>query len=449
MEIKCPKCNEVFDLSEDIANRIREQVRTKEFEKEIKSQLTAAEKRYETMRENAVNESILSERKKYDKLLEDERKKTTYVQIELEKIKTQTAAIEQQTNDKISAVKETCEANIRSATIEAAQKEREKYEKKLQETKDEADRFKGEAQKAKNDLALAVMQSEMDIKQAVMNTKSEYDNKLASLENEKKAVEHERDYYKDLKSRMSTKMLGETLEQHCEIAFEQVRMMAFPKAEFGKDNQRSESGSKGDYIFREYDENNIEIISIMFEMKNENDTTATKKKNKNFFKELDKDRREKNCEYAILVSLLEADSDIYNRGIVDVSYEYDKMYVIRPQFFIPLISLLRNAALRSHSAKQELERMKQQDIDLQNFEAAFADFKDKFSNNYKDATNRFNDAIKEIDKTIDQLVKVKENLLLTNKHLSAANNKVDSVSVRKLTKNSPSIRAMLNEKNED
>lgn len=436
MEIKCPKCNEVFDLSEDIANRIRDQVRTSEFEREIKEQLAAEKKSHEEQMKNAVSEAILAEREKTNKLLDDERKKAKDIQLELAELKAKATTAEQQIKDKLSAV----EANTRSDMMK-------EYEKKLQDAKADADRFKEEIQITRSELALAAKDTEIKIQKAVNDTKAEYEKKLTVLDGEKRTIEAQYNQLKDFKASQSTKMLGESLEQHCEIAFEQVRMMAFPKAEFGKDNLISKSGSKGDYIFREYDENNVEIISIMFEMKNENDTTATKKKNKDFFKELDKDRREKKCEYAVLVSLLEADSDIYNGGIVDVSYQYDKMYVIRPQFFIPLITLLRNAALRSHSAKQELERMKQQDVDLQNFEAAFADFKDQFGYNYNQAAKRFDEAISEIDKTIEHLNKVKESLLKSGKQLRLANDKVDSVSVRTLAKNSPSIKAMLSEKN--
>ncbi len=449
MEIKCPRCGETFDLSEDIADRIREQVRTKEFNKEINAQLAAAEKQYETQCERAVRESVDNERQRYNKRLEDEKNKSQEFQLELERLKAQLSESEKRR-----------ETDIRSATIETAQKEHEKYEKLLRETEKKSADLKNEADNAKMNLQLALRQSETDRQQAVFDVrseyqgkidslKSEYNDKLASLEKEKQAVELDRDYYKDLKSRMSTKMIGETLEQHCETEFNKIRMIAFPTAEFGKDNQISRSGSKGDYIFRECDENGTEIISIMFEMKNEADTTATKKTNKHFFKELDKDRHEKKCEYAVLVSLLEADSDLYNQGIVDVSYEYEKMYVIRPQFFIPIISLLRNAAMRSLEARQELFRMQQQDIDLQKFEEAFTDFKDKFGYNYNQASKRFNDAIDEIDKTIEHLNKVKENLIKSENQLRLANDKVDSVSIRKLTKNSPSIRAMLSEKKEN
>lgn len=435
MEIKCPKCNNFFDLSEDIADRIREQIRTKEFEKELNARLTDAKKNYDVQRENAVSEAIIAEREKSEKLLEAERIKTEKLQLDFAELKAQAEAAEKNH-----------ESSIRLAKIESAQEERLKYEKILSDAKNEADSLKDEAQKARNDLALAVKQSEIDKQQAVLDTKAEYDKKIAFLNIDKENAERERDFYKDFKARQSTKMIGESLEQHCEIEFNKIRMAAFPNAEFGKDNLVSKSGSKGDYIFREYDENDVEIISIMFEMKNEMDTTSTKKSNEHFLKELDKDRREKKCEYAVLVSLLESDNDYYNQGIVDMSYKYEKMYVIRPQFFIPLITLLRNAALTSLSAKQELFRMQQQDIDLQNFEAAFADFKDKFGYNYNQAAKRFDEAISEIDKTIEHLNKVKESLLKSGNQLRLANEKVDNVSVRKLTKNSPSIRAMLDEK---
>ena len=255
-------------------------------------------------------------------------------------------------------------------------------------------------------------------------------------------------YYKDLKTRMSTKMVGETLEQHCEIQFNQLRATAFRNAYFEKDND-ARSGSKGDYIYRECDENGIEIISIMFEMKNEMDETATKHKNEDFFKELDKDRREKKCEYAVLVSLLEADSELYNGGIVDVSYKYDKMYVVRPQCFIPIITLLRNAAMNALIYKQELEVVRNQDIDISNFEDNLLQFKNDFSRNYDLAHNHFDKAINEIDKTIDHLQKVKKELMGSDNQLRIANNKVDEVSVKKLTKGNPTMQAKFREIHEE
>ena len=247
-------------------------------------------------------------------------------------------------------------------------------------------------------------------------------------------------YYKDFKARQSTKMVGESLERHCENEFNKLRATAFKNAYFEKDND-ARSGSKGDYIFKEFDENGVEIISIMFEMKNEMETTATKHKNEDFFKELDKDRNEKNCEYAVLVSLLEADDEFYNSGIVDVSYRYEKMYVIRPQFFIPMITLLRNAALNSLKYKQELVEIRNQNIDITNFENNLMEFKDSFSRNYYYAHDRFIDAIKEIDKSIEHLQKIKENLTKSDNHLRTANNKIEDVTIKKLTKGNPTMQS--------
>jgi hypothetical protein len=251
-------------------------------------------------------------------------------------------------------------------------------------------------------------------------------------------------YYKDLKTKMSTKMVGETLEQHCEIQFNQLRATAFQNAYFEKDND-ARTGSKGDYIYRETDENGVEIISIMFEMKNEMDETATKHKNEDFFKELDKDRKEKNCEYAVLVSLLESDSELYNAGIVDVSYRYEKMYVVRPQCFIPIITLLRNAAKNALQYKQELAIVKNQDIDISNFEENLLKFKDDFGRNYNLAHSHFEKAIDEIDKTIQHLEKVKKELQGSDNNLRIANRKVEEVDVKKLTKGNPTMQARFEE----
>jgi hypothetical protein len=259
-----------------------------------------------------------------------------------------------------------------------------------------------------------------------------------------KMKEEEVERYKDFKQRQSTKMIGESLEQHCESQFNKLRSTAFPTAYFEKDNDAS-SGSKGDYIFREVDENGIELISIMFEMKNEGDETATKKKNEDFFKELDKDRNQKNCEYAILVSMLEADNEVYNEGIVDVSYKYEKMYVIRPQFFISMISLLRNSARNAMAYKQELQTVRNQNIDIANFESEMEDFKVKFGRNYRLASERFGDAIQEIDKSIARLNKVKENLLKSEDNLRLANQKAEDLTIKKLTKNSPSLKEEFNQ----
>ena len=245
-------------------------------------------------------------------------------------------------------------------------------------------------------------------------------------------------YLIDFKSKMSTKMVGESLEQHCEIEFNKLRATGFQNAYFEKDND-SKSGSKGDYIFRDKDNNDVEYISIMFEMKNEMETTSTKKKNEDFFKELDKDRNEKDCEYAVLVSLLEPENELYNSGIVDVSHKFPKMYVIRPQFFIPMITLLRNASLNSLQYKQELAIIKNQNLDISNFEKEMNDFKDKFGRNYRLASEKFTKAIEEIDKTIDHLQKTKAALLSSNDNLRLANNKAEELTIKKLTKNNPTM----------
>ena len=240
---------------------------------------------------------------------------------------------------------------------------------------------------------------------------------------------------------MSTKMIGETLEQHCMIEFNKIRATAFRNAYFDKDNEVSKaSGSKGDFIFRDYDESKNEIVSIMFEMKNEADTTATKHKNSDFFKELDKDRREKNCEYAVLVTLLESDNELYNQGIVDVSYEYEKMYVIRPQFFIPIITLIRNAALNSLEYKKELMIVQNQNIDVSNFEEKLNKFKNGFSKNYELANRRFNEAVDEIDKAIDHLQKIKDALVSSDRNLRLANDKAKDLTIKKLTRNNPTMK---------
>lgn len=291
--------------------------------------------------------------------------------------------------------------------------------------------------------AVNIVAKERDQLQNELVTKTSQAKLLESslkekYESELKSKEEMIQYYKDLKVKLSTKMLGETLELHCEIEFNKLRATAFKNAYFEKDND-SRSGSKGDYIFRDADEQGTEIISIMFEMKNEGDETATKKKNEDFLKELDKDRTEKKCEYAILVSLLEADNELYNTGIVDVSHKYPKMYVIRPQFFIPMITLLRNAALNSLQYKSELALVKEQNIDVSNFENQLDDFKTSFGKNYRLASEKFKTAIESIDKSIDQLQKTKENLLRSDDNLRIANNKVDDLTIKKLTRGNPTM----------
>lgn len=288
----------------------------------------------------------------------------------------------------------------------------------------------------------------MEAVKKVEDEKKDLETQLTQEKDREKILLEQKDeqiaYYKDLKTKMSTKMVGETLEQHCEIQFNQLRATAFRNAYFEKDND-ARTGSKGDYIYRETDANGVEIISIMFEMKNEMDETATKHKNEDFYKELEKDRREKNCEYAVLVSMLESDSELFNAGIVDVSYKYDKMYVVRPQCFIPIITLLRNAAMNALSYKQELAVVRSQNIDISNFEENLMNFKDNFGRNYDIAHTHFDKAIDEIDKTIDHLQKVKRELQGSDNQLRIANNKVDDISIKKLTKDNPTMQAMFEE----
>ena len=264
--------------------------------------------------------------------------------------------------------------------------------------------------------------------------KEQYEEKI-------KLKDEQIEYYRDFKAKQSTKMVGESLEQHCDYEFNKIRASAFPNAYFEKDND-ARSGSKGDFIFRDMDENGTEFISIMFEMKNETDTTSTKKKNEDFFKELDKDRREKNCEYAVLVSLLEIDNELYNTGIVDVSYKYPKMYVVRPQFFIPIITLLRNAAMNSLEYRQELETIRHQNIDISNFEEKMNLFKEGFSRNYRLASDKFQTAIDEIDKSISHLQKIKDALISSENNLRLANAKAEDLTIKKLTRGNPTMKAL-------
>jgi hypothetical protein len=291
----------------------------------------------------------------------------------------------------------------------------------------------------RNELANQLQSKEMEKKLAESNLKERFQQELKTKDEIIRIKDEEIEMRKDIKLKMSTKMLGESLEQHCEVEFNKLRATAFPRAYFEKDND-AKSGSKGDFIFKEFDDAGIEIISIMFEMKNENDGTATKKKNEDFFKELDKDRTEKKCEYAVLVSMLEVDNEYYNTGIVDVSYKYPKMYVVRPQFFIPIITLLRNAALNTLKYKSELALMQSQNIDITNFESKMNSFKEGFARNYDLASRKFRTAIEEIDKTISHLQKTKEALISSEDNLRLANNKAEELTIKKLTHNNPTMK---------
>ena len=295
----------------------------------------------------------------------------------------------------------------------------------------------GNVEKERDDLRRDLEAKDAEQKLLASSLKEKYETQIRDRDD---AIER----LKDMKARLSTKMVGETLEQHCEIEFNKIRATAFPRAYFEKDND-AKRGSKGDYIFRDVDDSGAEFVSVMFEMKNESDTTATKKKNEDFFKELDKDRSEKGCEYAVLVSLLEPDNELYNTGIVDVSHRYPKMYVIRPQFFIPMITLLRNAAQNSLQYKSELARVREQNIDITNFEAELDEFRSGFARNYNLASRKFKTAIEEIDKTIDHLQKTKEALLGSENNLRLANNKADDLTIKKLTRGNPTMAAKFEE----
>ena len=435
-EIKCPHCGKVFSVDESEYALLLSQVKNVEFHKEL-------EEREKNLKENQKNIIDLEKSKLVNQYnldlskLNDEinslKSKLEYADKEKSMAVNEALALKNneinKLNTDINTLKhmlDNSKKDMDLAINEAISKKNEELNKKDLEI----ERLNGEKENQRN---LAIVKEN--------NIKNEYENKL-----------HDKDveiaYYKDLKSKMSTKMIGETLEQHCEISFNQIRMTAFPEAYFEKDND-AKSGSKGDYIFRE-SKDGTEFISIMFEMKNEMSETATKHKNEDFFKELDKDRNEKNCEYAVLVSMLEANNELYNQGIVDVSYKYPKMYVIRPQFFIPMITLLRNAALNSLSYKQELAVARAQNLDITHFEEAMDDFKDKFGRNYRIASEKFAKAIEEIDKTIDHLTKTKEALLSSENNLRLANDKAQDLSIKKLTKNNPTMALKFEElKNKD
>lgn len=445
-EIRCPKCNEVFQVDDSGYSQIVQQVRDKEFEKEAarraeelekakNSELKILEMEYEKKLESALSE-------KSDDIT-DKEKRITELEARLESIES-----EKQLAVANAVSEREKRFNEESSKAQKAISDKESLIKQLELQLQQAQSLQQAAldkAKSENALALEKKQNEINELNSQLKTKDSESALRCKTIEEKYAIELKNkdeliEQYKDFKARLSTKMVGETLEQHCLTQFNSLRMSAFPNAYFEKDND-ARSGSKGDFIFRESSEDGIEFISIMFEMKNEMDTTATKHKNEDFFKELDKDRNEKGCEYAVLVSMLEADNEFYNAGIVDVSYKYPKMYVIRPQFFIPLISLLRNAARNSLEYKRELAMAKAQQVDLTNFEKNITDFKTAFSRNYQLASDKFKTAIDEIDKTIIHLQKTKDALLSSENNLRLANNKAEEqLTIKKLTKNAPSIK---------
>lgn len=384
-EIKCPKCGEVFQVDEAGYAAIVRQVHDKEFDKQIRQ----SEESLKAQQKSAIELAVAKQRMTI-----------TEKENEIERLK---ILLDQQKKDS--------EFEIKIA---------------LQDKEKEIDKLNNEI--------------ELNRKNYELQSSSLKEQHIKELEMKDEVIEQ----YRDFKLRQSTKMIGESLEKHCETEFEKLRATGFRNAYFGKDND-AKTGSKGDYIYKEASDDGIEFISIMFEMKNEADETATKHKNEDFFKELDKDRNEKKCEYAVLVSMLEADNELYNSGIVDVSHRYPKMYVIRPQFFIPMITLLRNAALNSLEYKKELVEIQNRNVDIANFEEALIDFKSKFSYNYEQASKRFKEAIDEIDKSMQHLQKIKDALLASDRQLRLANDKADDLTIKKLTRNNPTMRAKFEE----
>ena len=425
-KIRCPKCNEVFTIDEENYDSIVKQVRDEQFEKELNDRQSAFN--------NELKQAIALEKAQFQTKLQEalNEKDTIITKMQMR--------LDNNNQDKQIAINQVSE-DLQVKINEQAQKIIQ-LETMLQNNQSEKQLAINEALKDKeielqaSKQEIINLQAKIDIEKK--NSQLQNQTIINGYEEQLKLKDEQIAYYKDFKAKQSTKMIGDSLEKHCEIEFNKLRATAFKNAYFEKDND-ARTGSKGDYIYREKDEDGIEFISIMFEMKNEADMTATKKRNEDFFKELDKDRKEKNCEYAILVSLLEMDNELYNEGIVDVSYRYDKMYVIRPQFFIPMITLLRNAALHSLDYRKELQVVRNQNIDISNFEQSMNDFKDKFSRNYRLASEKFSKAINEIDKTIEHLQKTKEALLSSENNLRLANNKVEDLSIKKLTRNNPTM----------
>lgn len=478
-EIKCPHCGQVFTVDESGYAALLNQVRDHEFQRELNERISLAEKNREQDMALAVakaeeelraqiaqrdsqlaaqTEQFRAEAKDLQLAAQNE-KAELEKQLEALKAQLQSLASEADTARKLAVADA---LNAESDKLRAVEKERDSLAQQLETQR----------QQASTETQLALQKQESTLKDARIAVERERDElraqvvreqeALARIEAEHKATlaeklaakdeliaDREREILRiqDMKAQLSTKMLGESLEQHCEIEFNRLRPTAFPHAYFEKDNEVIE-GTKGDFVFRDFDEEGNEIISIMFEMKNEADDSVNRKTNESHFKKLDADRKKKNCEYAVLVSLLEPENELYNAGITDVSYRFEKMYVIRPQFFIPIITLLRNAALSSLQYRKELALVRQQNIDVTNFEDQLADFKDKFGRNYRIASQKFQKAIEEIDKSIDHLQKIKDNLIGSENQLRLANDKAEDLTVKKLTRKNPTMKALLDEARE-
>jgi len=445
-EIRCPNCEAVFQVDKSKYAEIVKQVRDDEFEKDIQERVNSAAQLAEANAKNAAQEENSKKDAEIAKLNEQlnssVNEKNSAVKEAVSKAEKERDSLQERVNS--LEIEKKNEIQLAEAnTKNALQEDNSKKDTEIAKLNERLKAFENEKNSAVKE-AVSKVEKERDAFESDMKIlKSEHQSAVASLESkhkdELKYKDEELARYKDMKSRLSSKMLGETLEQHCEIEFNRIRT-AFPYAEFGKDND-TKTGSKGDYIYREHDGDNNEIISIMFEMKNEADETTNKKKNEDFFKKLDKDHNEKKCEYAVLVLLLEADNDFYNSGIADVSYSHEKMYVIRPQCFIPMITILRNSAKNSLECKTELVRVKNQNIDITTFETTLKTHLTTFRKHRDNATKQFYKAIEEIDETIKHLMNVREALSLTDKHLGSANNKLEEITIKRLTKGNPTMTA--------
>lgn len=478
-EIKCPHCGQVFTVDESGYAALLNQVRDHEFQRELDERVSLAEKNREQDVALAVakaEEELRAQIAKRDSQLaaqtEQFRAETKDLQLEAQNKRAELEKQLEALKAQLQAQTNEAETARKLAVADALSAENDKLRAVEKERDSLAQQLSAQREQASVETQLAVQKREAALKDQQVAIERERDDLRAQVIREKEAIarieaEHkaslaeklaakdeliadrdrEIERINNMKAKLSTKMLGESLEQHCEIEFNRLRPTAFPHAYFEKDNEVVE-GTKGDFVFRDFDEDGNEIISIMFEMKNEADDSVNRKTNESHFKKLDADRTKKNCEYAVLVSLLEPENELYNAGITDVSYRYEKMYVIRPQFFIPIITLLRNAALSSLQYRKELALVRQQNIDVTNFEDQLADFKDKFGRNYRIASQKFQKAIEEIDKSIDHLQKIKDNLIGSENQLRLANDKAEDLTVKKLTRKNPTMKALLDEARE-
>lgn len=462
-EIKCPNCGKIFKIDDGDYASIVSQIKNEEMEKEINFRVKEKEENINKANQLLIKENDDKNQSMINKLnLEIEKLKQYQAQVEKEKQNEISLAVSKEKENNIQ-MKDDLNKKIKELEMENASLKNQNEKMSLEQKNilsNLENQKNSEIQDLKNKVENLNKEKQYEIKNAISDKEKEILELKSSLkikDQEKelqnktteekyqiilKQKEQEIEFYKDLKIKMSTKLIGETLEQHCFNEFNKIRMQAYPYAKFDKDNEVSkESGSKGDFIFRDYDETQTnEIVSIMFEMKNEMDTTVTKHKNSDFFKELDKDRKEKKCEYAVLVSMLEPDNEFYNAGIVDVSYEYEKMFVVRPQCFLSIIALLSSANKNALSYKKELMAIKNQEVDVTNFENKLLDFQEKFGKNYDLASKKFINAIEEIDKTITHLNKIKDSLISAENNLRLANNKAQDLSIKKLTKDNPTMK---------